>query len=577
MNTMKASLLAGALAVTGFSMTQAATVDVSTDITTSTVWTADNVYRLTDQIYVQPGASLTIEAGTVIASEAGVGGSLAVTRGAQIFVNGTADDPVIMTSDADVATWDVDATHPTGKDPKTGTWRPAVNEWGNLTIMGDGVLSGSDFDGNPVTITQDDDGVAGGSTTTRQNTAIPDGLNQRVMEGLTAEFTGDPRILYGGDNDNDDSGTINYLSIRYCGKVIGLGNELNGFSLGAIGRETDISHVDIMNNVDDGIEIWGGTVNLKYVNIWNIGDDSFDIDQGWRGKAQFGLIVQGYGTNASQGSGIGDNIFETDGAEDSDAQPVTTGVIYNFTAVGQPLDGDGGTTWRDNARMQYRNCIFMNVGDELVKFDDDDGDGANGYSGPGASDVRDNTPSDGTLNWEDHWTTAWNNYPTVNAAPGAVPADFNSSTTLYQSQVDGFICEISDSVFYENAAGAYSESDLLGVTVAGDDAPTFNNVVADNSPITSITRDSVESLSGKNMVRVLDIDPLPQNDAVTSVSSAPNDGFFTPANYRGAFAPASTRRAGENWLVGWTAADAFGFVTDSSSGGANVENWKSFD
>jgi hypothetical protein len=79
-----------------------------------------------------------------------------------------------------------------------------------------------------------------------------------------------------------------------------------------------------MNNVDDGIEIWGGTVNLKYFSIWNIGDDSFDVDQGWRGKAQFGLIVQGYSLDANQGSGVGDNVFETDGAEDSDAQPVTT-------------------------------------------------------------------------------------------------------------------------------------------------------------------------------------------------------------------------------------------------------------
>ena len=82
---------------------------------------------------------------------------------------------------------------------------------------------------------------------------------------------------------------------------MGLGNELNGLSLGAIGRETDIEYVEIMNNVDDGIEIWGGAVNLKYFSVWNVGDDSFDVDQGWRGKAQFGLIVQGYSLDASQG------------------------------------------------------------------------------------------------------------------------------------------------------------------------------------------------------------------------------------------------------------------------------------
>ena len=122
--------------------------------------------------------------------------------------------------------------------------------------------------------------------------------------------------------------------------------------------------------------IWGGTVNLKYVNIWNIGDDSFDIDQGWRGKAQDIFIVQGYSADASQGSGVGDNCFETDGAEDSDWQPVTTAAIYNATVIGQPVDGDHGTAWRDGCRMQYRNCIFMDLGHKLIQFDNIDGDGA---------------------------------------------------------------------------------------------------------------------------------------------------------------------------------------------------------
>ena len=83
------------------------------------------------------------------------------------------------------------------------------------------------------------------------------------MEGLTAEFPGDPDVVYGGTDDDDDSGSISYLSLRYGGRVVGLTNELNGLSLGAIGRATDINNVEIMNNVDDGIEIWGGTVNIK--------------------------------------------------------------------------------------------------------------------------------------------------------------------------------------------------------------------------------------------------------------------------------------------------------------------------
>ncbi len=293
---------------------------VSSDIAVSTTWTANHTYNLQGQIYVLPGATLTIQAGTVVASTTNSGGSLAVTRGAQIFVQGTSQSPVIMTSKADVQTWN-------GGDPKTGTWREAALEWGNLTLMGDAYIS--------------ENAVA-------SNTPTPSPSNYGEMEGLTAAFPGDTRIYYGGGNDDDDSGSISYLSLRYGGKVVSLNDELNGLSMGGIGRETDVDHVEIMNNVDDGIETWGGTVNYKYISIWNIGDDSFDIDQGWRGKAQFLLIVQGYSLDASQGSGVGDNCFETDGAEDSDDQPVTTGAIYNATVIGQPVDGDraprGATT-----------------------------------------------------------------------------------------------------------------------------------------------------------------------------------------------------------------------------------------
>ena len=192
-------------------------------------------------------------------------------------------------------------------------------------------------------------------------------------------------------------------SLRYGGKVVGLNNELNGLSLGGIGRNTEIHHVEVMNNVDDGIEIWGGTANLKYVSIWNIGDDSLDIDQGYRGKVQFGLIVQGYSVLAAQGSGIGDNCIEIDGAEQSDFQPVTSTVLYNMTVVGQPVSGDHGVAYRDNARVQVRNSIFMDLGEVLVRNDNVDGDGGAGYA------------FNSTTTFADTWTTAFNSYSTVNA------------------------------------------------------------------------------------------------------------------------------------------------------------------
>jgi hypothetical protein len=499
-------------------MANAETIEVSEDIIVSTTWTADNVYDLRDQIFVTPGATLIIEPGTLIQSEAGIGGSLAVSRGAQIFINGTKDNPVIMTSSNDNLT----------------QWREACNEWGNLTIMGQAYISASHYGGEPVEISIDDDGVEGGSVTNRTNTKVPDSMNMKQMEGLVADFVGDPKVLYGGGDDDDDSGSISYLSLRYGGRVIGLNNELNGLSLGAIGRETDIHHVEIMNNVDDGIEIWGGTVNLKYISIWNIGDDSFDVDEGWRGKAQFGLIVQGYSTDASQGSGVGDNCFETDGAEDSDAQPVTTASIYNFTVVGQPVDGDGGTAWRDNARVQYRNCIFMELGEKLVRFDGDDGDGASGYG------------YNGTLSWEETWTTDYTYTSPVNIG-GASPAQ------LYQAQTSGKLAEITGSIFYNNQhADAYTEADARGVR---DEAN--NNVTAMRSPIQNLTRGTQVQRGGKVMLPVVSINPKAANDAIFSVASAPDDGFFTPAGYRGGFSPY------ENWLEGWSAASSFGMLDNT--------------
>lgn len=499
------------------STANAAEILVTADITTSTTWTANNTYNLQKQIYVRNGATLTIQAGTIVASTTNIGGSLAVVRGSQIFVMGTEQDPVIMTSKADTATW-------TGGNPKTGTWREGVNEWGNLTIMGRGYISENATAGNLPTF------AAG---------------NVATMEGLTAAFSGDPDVLYGGGNDNYDAGTLKYLSLRYGGKVIGLNNELNGLSLGAVGRTTDVHHIDIMNNVDDGVEIWGGTVNLKHVNIWNIGDDSFDVDQGWRGKAQFVCVVQGYAADAAQGSGVGDNAFELDGAEDSDWQPVTTAVIYNATVIGQP-DGDHGTAWRDNARVQFRNCIFMDLGERLIRNDNVDGDGANGYG------------FNGTLSFNNTWATAYTVFSGVNAPPN--PAQF------YQAQTSGNLAEMTDSVFYNNInANAYTEATTLGV-VPGN--ATNDNVVSATLPIKAIVRGPqvTKGPLALKMRPVIKLDPRPVDAAASSVGQAPADGFFTPAKYRGAFAPSKSVNTGPNndeagnWLCGWTAAYAFGFT-----------------
>jgi len=456
-------------------------VFVTEDISTSVTWTADNTYNLQNQIYVLPGASLTIEAGTRIAStpSANGSGSLAVCRGAKIFALGTAEEPIVMTSTND-----------------NGTWREAANEWGNLTIMGNAYISNSFEAGNTDTF----------------------GNNQSPMEGLIEEFPGDPKVIYGGVDDEDSSGALAYVSIRYGGRVVGLANELNGLSLGGVGRGTDIDHIEIMNNVDDGIEVWGGTVNLRYVNIWNIGDDSFDIDQGWRGSAQYGLIVQGYSLDASQGSGVGDNMCETDGAENSDAQPVTTAQIANFTMIGQP-DGDGATVWRDGARVQYNQCIIMDCGEKVVRPDGDDGDGSAGYG------------FNGTLTLAEVFNT---------------PYTYSGNNKLYSAQVSGTLAGINDSVLYNNAN--YTDFNLYN-------GERDNRVEPSNNPITSIVRDVPVLRGGKVMQRVVSIDPRAATNAAKNANGANGvNGFIEEASFRGAFAEDSV------WLCNWSATDEYGFL-----------------
>jgi len=537
-------------------------LDQNDVIRVSQTWTSNNTYNLRDQIFVAPGATLTIEAGTIIASKGTTGGSgsLAITAGAKIFILGTAEKPVIMTSWEDVATWTGSVVtrdgvpiagnpgYPAGLvntvttygDARTGTWREAANEWGNLTIMGNGLISASEKgSGDAIPV------VNG-----RPNTAVPDGLNKFFMEGLTVPV-GNTFDQYGGNNDNDDSGSISYLSLRYGGRVVGLTNELNGLSLGGLGRETDIDHIEIMNNVDDGIEIWGGTLNLRYVSIWNIGDDSFDVDQGWRGKAQFVLIVQGYSNRGSQGSGTGDNAIETDGAENSDAQPVTTAVFANVTVIGQPISGDHATAWRDNARVQYHNCIFMDLGERLVGADNVDGDGADGYGV-------------GHLSFAATWTTSHTVRPAFNAfSPTPAIGAFNHPETLYQAQTEGNLAGIYDSVTFNNNNGlAYTEALARGVF-----DPANNNIQqAATRPIVNIARAEPDNVNGSlTMVRVTTLDPRAAADAVTSAGTPPNDGFFTQVNFRGAFSK------DVNWLLGWTASDAFGFHKNPA-GTANQTN-----
>ena len=484
-------------------------ITVMDDISVSTTWTANNEYRLVDRIHVQNGATLTIEPGTLITVDPAIAGYMIVARGSRLMAKGTAEAPIIFTSVND----------------NFESWQELTNEWGGLHICGDALISDMQPGNGPSC-----------------------GANISPLEGLLGAFPGDMRYFFGGVNDEDNSGCLEYVSIRYAGRAIDSLVDQNALTLGGIGRGTDVSFIDVMNGVDDGVEILGGTVNVHNLNIWNVGDDSFDCDKGWRGKGQFIFLVQGHCRDAAQGTGVGDNAFELDGANDSDYQPVTTATIYNATVIGQPIDGDGGTAWRDNARVQFRQSIFMDLGDELIRFDDLDGNGANGYG------------HNGTLMWPETWSTPFDMVPfhPNDCGPG-----------VYQAQTDGHLADMRDCVFFRNIElNAYDESDFLGVTIGGVGNPTLDNVVPlfdisdpdANMPIVSLTRGAGIMRGMRIVVPVATIDPRAANDAVVSASTAPNDGFYTPVTYRGAFPPDS------NWICGWTAAWQYGFVTEPPTG-----------
>lgn len=282
------------------------TVSDSGNGTGTTTWTSNNIYLLDGFVFVNSGQTLTIEAGTVIKGKAGQGNNasaLIVSKGSKILAEGTAEDPIIFTSEGD------DLNGSVG-DLDSGLW-------GGVIVLGNAVLN-----------------------------TIP---AEQQIEGIP---TNEPRGSYGGNNDEDNSGVLRYISIRHGGTDIGEGNEINGLTLGGVGNKTVIEFIEVFANRDDGVEIFGGAPRLKNIISVFCGDDLFDYDQGFHGNGQFWVGVQGFGH--------GDRVGEHDGGtEPETGKPYATPQIFNATYVGlQEGAGKRVITFRDNAGGHYANSIF---------------------------------------------------------------------------------------------------------------------------------------------------------------------------------------------------------------------------
>jgi len=292
------------------------------------IWSADTVYTISGYVYVESGSTLTIEPGTKIeglgadATENRPASALIVARGAQIFADGTADKPIIFTA--------------TGDD---GSLDPVDDRasWGGVIILGD-------------------------ATVGEEN-----GNGQANIEGIPVE----DRTLYGGANDADNSGVLRYVSIRYGGAKLSNDNEINGLTLGGVGNGTTLEYVEVFGNSDDGIEFFGGTVNIKHAVVAFCGDDSFDTDQNWSGKAQFIFTIQ----FPNDPSGNNQNGGEHDGSEDPSDNGGLAQTFYNATYIGMGADMDNGEgnnalRLKKGVAANYINSIFTEFGKDGLRIED---------------------------------------------------------------------------------------------------------------------------------------------------------------------------------------------------------------
>ena len=124
--------------------------------------------------------------------------------------------------------------------------------------------------------------------------------------------------------------------MRHGGNEIAADNEINGLTLGGVGNGTEIDFIEVFANSDDGIEIFGGTVNITHAVVAFQGDDAIDVDESWDGFIQYAFSIQ-----QDISDEIGDNAVEYDGSERSDLGPKTVGRIYNGTFIGS---GDNGNS-----------------------------------------------------------------------------------------------------------------------------------------------------------------------------------------------------------------------------------------
>jgi hypothetical protein len=280
---------------------------VTGDVDVNETWTSANYYVLRGAVFVRSGSTLNIAAGTRIIGESGSVGTLIIERGGRINAIGTAAAPIVFTSDQAIG-------------------QRGRGDWGGIIING--------------------------------RARINFGSGEAAGEGDTG--------VYGGTDDNDNSGIIRYVRVEFSGVEFSPDNELNGIAFQAIGRGTQVDHVQAHMSRDDAMEWFGGTVDAKYIVMSNAADDGLDWTFGWTGRVQFAAITQ-RGDDADNGIEADDNEFN------NNALPRSNPQIYNITVCGDPDTSEGGESpraanLRRGTAFTIRNFLmtgFKTVGPQI--------------------------------------------------------------------------------------------------------------------------------------------------------------------------------------------------------------------
>ena len=290
-------------------------ITVGGDIDSDVTWSSDNTYYLNSQAFVKDGVTLTIEAGTEIFGRYDANYSadnpapcLVVEQGGKIMAEGTAAAPITFKSELE----STDANYGNGR-----------GLWGGLIINGYAPIAN---------------------------------------EGGTANVEGLTGVPYGGTDPDDNSGVLRYVRVWNGGSSIAPDNEINGITLAGVGRGTVVEYCEVALNLDDGFEMFGGTVDLKYCSAVSVGDDAFDTDAGYQGRGQFLLVVRA--DDSDKGHEMDS---KTNG--DLDSQPRSHPHFANVTLISSVAHGEDALRFREGTGGDFRNYIIHGANDG-VRNDD---------------------------------------------------------------------------------------------------------------------------------------------------------------------------------------------------------------